>query len=237
MTNNEVKSLRSAVSTYNQLIKKAVEKGLLETTEGINKVFAGADKNKKCYVKLSEDELKALKQAGTLNDCDKCKESGEDSIFGFVLMLTNKANVLNVKFAGSTYSITSGRTKNTIEFISGHGVKASEWNSNELNKLDKDAVGYYSKGDKALIDQYRFEDINVEKRVEKIYNNVLATLESEKANFIANLDGDTDEEKMAVYNELYKEYQKELEEKAEKAKKARENRKSENKAEKEEKAA
>ena len=237
MTNNEVKSLKGAVSTYNQLIKKAVEKGLLETTEGINKVFAGADKNKKCYVKLSEDELKALKQAGTLNDCDKCKESGEDSIFGFVLMLTNKANVLNVKFAGSTYSITSGRTKNTIEFISGHGVKASEWNSNELNKLDKDAVGYYSKGDKALIDQYRFEDINVEKRVEKIYNNVLATLESEKANFIANLDGDTDEEKMAVYNELYKEYQKELEEKAEKAKKARENRKSENKAEKEEKAA
>lgn len=237
MTNNEVKSLRSAVSTYNQLVKKAVEKGLLETTEGINKVFAGADKNKKCYVKLSEDELKALKQAGTLNDSDKCKESGEDSIFGFVLMLTNKANVLNVKFAGSTYSITSGRTKNTIEFLSGHGVKASEWNSNELNKLDKDAVGYYSKGDKALIDQYRFEDINVEKRVEKIYNNVLATLESEKANFIANLDGDTDEEKMSVYNELYKEYQKELEEKAKKAKQARENRKSENKANKEEKAA
>ena len=237
MTNNEVKSLKGAVSTYNQLVKKAVEKGLLETTEGINKVFAGADKNKKCYVKLSEDELKALKQAGTLNDSDKCKESGEDSIFGFVLMLTNKANVLNVKFAGSTYSITSGRTKNTIEFLSGHGVKASEWNSNELNKLDKDAVGYYSKGDKALIDQYRFEDINVEKRVEKIYNNVLATLESEKANFIANLDGDTDEEKIAVYNELYKEYQKELEEKAEKAKKARENRKSENKAKKEEKAA
>lgn len=237
MTNNEVKNLKGAVSTYNQLIKKAVEKGLLETTEGINKVFAGADKNKKCYVKLSEDELKALKQAGTLNDSDKCKESGEDSIFGFVLMLTNKANVLNVKFAGSTYSITSGRTKNTIEFLSGHGVKASEWNSNELNKLDKDAVGYYSKGDKALIDQYRFEDINVEKRVEKIYNNVLATLEAEKANFIANLDGDTDEEKMAVYNELYKEYQKELEEKAEKAKKARENRKSENKAKKEEKAA
>ena len=237
MTNNEVKSLRSAVSTYNQLIKKAVEKGLLETTEGINKVFAGADKNKKCYVKLSDDELKALKQAGTLNDSDKCKESGEDSIFGFVLMLTNKANVLNVKFAGSTYSITSGRNKNTIEFLSGHGVKASEWNSNELNKLDKDAVGYYSKGDKALIDQYRFEDINVEKRVEKIYNNVLATLEAEKANFIANLDGDTDEEKMAIYNDLYKEYQKELEEKAEKAKQARENRKSENKAKKESKAA
>lgn len=237
MTNNEVKNLRSAVSTYNQLVKKAVEKGLLETTEGINKVFAGADKNKKCYVKLSEDELKALKQAGTLNDSDKCKESGEDSIFGFVLMLTNKANVLNVKFAGSTYSITSGRTKNTIEFLSGHGVKASEWNSNELNKLDKDAVGYYSKGDKALIDQYRFEDINVEKRVEKIYNNVLATLEAEKANFIANLDGDTDEEKMSIYNELYKEYQKELEEKAEKAKQARENRKTENKAKKEEKAA
>ena len=237
MTNNEVKSLKGAVSTYNQLVKKAVEKGLLETTEGINKVFAGEEKKKKCYVKLSEDELKALKQAGTLNDSDKCKESGEDSIFGFVLMLTNKANVLNVKFAGSTYSITSGRTKNTIEFLSGHGVKASEWNSNELNKLDKDAVGYYSKGDKALIDQYRFEDINVEKRVEKIYNNVLATLEAEKANFIANLDGDTDEEKMAVYNELYKEYQKELEEKAEKAKKARENRKSENKDKKEEKAA
>ena len=172
-----------------------------------------------------------------MNDSDKCKESGEDSIFGFVLMLTNKANVLNVKFAGSTYSITSGRTKNTIEFLSGHGVKASEWNSNELNKLDKDAVGYYSKGDKALIDQYRFEDINVEKRVEKIYNNVLATLESEKANFIANLDGDTDEEKMSIYNELYKEYQKELEEKAKKAKQARENRKSENKANKEEKAA
>ena len=237
MTNNEVKNLRSAVSTYNQLVKKAVEKGLLETTEGINKVFAGADKNKKCYVKLSEDELKALKQAGTLNDSDKCKESGEDSIFGFVLMLTNKANVLNVKFAGSTYSITSGRTKNTIEFLSGHGVKASEWNSNELNKLDKDAVTYYSKGDKALIDQYRFEDINVEKRVEKIYNNVLATLVAEKANFIANLDGDTDEEKKAIYNELYKEYQKELEEKAEKAKQARENRKTENKAKKEEKAA
>ena len=237
MTNNEIKSLRSAVSTYNQLVKKAVEKGLLETTEGINKVFAGADKNKKCYVKLSEDELKALKDAETLKDNDKCKESGEDSIFGFVLMLTNKANVLNVKFAGSTYSITSGRTKNTIEFLSGHGVKASEWNSNELNKLDKDAVGYYSKGDKALIDQYRFEDINVEKRVEKIYNNVLATLEAEKANFIANLDGDTDEEKMAIYNELYKEYQKELEEKAEKAKQARENRKTENKAKKEEKAA
>lgn len=237
MTNNEVKNLRSAVSTYNQLVKKAVEKGLLETTEGINKVFAGADKNKKCYVKLSEDELKALKQAGTLNDSDKCKESGEDSIFGFVIMLTNKANVLNVKFAGSTYSITSGRTKNTIEFLSGHGVKASEWNSKELNKLDKDAVTYYSKGDKALIEQYRFEDINVEKRVEKIYNNVLATLEAEKANFIANLDGDTDEEKMAIYNELYKEYQKELEEKAEKAKQARENRKTENKAKKEEKAA
>lgn len=237
MTNNEVKNLRSAVSTYNQLVKKAVEKGLLETTEGINKVFAGADKNKKCYVKLSEDELKALKDAETLKDNDKCKESGEDSIFGFVLMLTNKANVLNVKFAGSTYSITSGRTKNTIEFLSGHGVKASEWNSNELNKLDKDAVGYYSKGDKALIDQYRFEDINVEKRVEKIYNNVLATLEAEKANFIANLDGDTDEEKMSIYNELYKEYQKELEEKAEKAKQARENRKTENKAKKEEKAA
>ena len=237
MTNNEVKNLRSAVSTYNQLVKKAVEKGLLETTEGINKVFAGADKNKKCYVKLSEDELKALNQAGTLNDSDKCKESGEDSIFGFVLMLTNKANVLNVKFAGSNYSITSGRTKNTIEFLSGHGVKASEWNSNELNKLDKDAVGYYSKGDKALIEQYRFEDINVEKRVEKIYNNVLATLESEKANFIANLDADTDEEKMSIYNDLYNEYQKELEDKAEKAKQARENKKAENKAKKESKAA
>lgn len=237
MTNNEVKSLRSAVSTYNQLVKRAIERGLVESEEGLNKVFCGADKNKKCYVKLSEDELKALKDAETLKDNDKCKESGEDSIFGFVLMLTNKANVLNVKFAGSTYSITSGRTKNTIEFLSGHGVKASEWNSNELNKLDKDAVGYYSKGDKALIDQYRFEDINVEKRVEKIYNNVLATLEAEKANFIANLDGDTDEEKMSIYNELYKEYQKELEENAEKAKQARENRKTENKAKKEEKAA
>ena len=237
MTNNEIKSLRSAVSTYNQLVKRAIERGLVESEEGLNKVFCGADKNKKCYVKLSEDELKALKDAETLKDNDKCKESGEDSIFGFVLMLTNKANVLNVKFAGSTYSITSGRTKNTIEFLSGHGVKASEWNSSELNKLDKDAVGYYSKGDKALIDQYRFEDINVEKRVEKIYNNVLATLEAEKANFIANLDGDTDEEKMAIYNELYKEYQKELEEKAEKAKQARENRKTENKAKKEEKAA
>ena len=237
MTNNEVKNLKGAVSTYNQLVKRAVERGLLATDEGINKVFAGADKNKKCYVKLSDDESKALKDAGTLKDSDKCKESEETSIFGFVLMLTNKANVLNVKFAGSTYSITSGRNKNTIEFISGHGVKASEWNSKELNKLDKDAVTYYSKGDKALIEQYRFEDINVEKRVEKIYNNVLATLESEKANFIANLDGDTDEEKMSVYNELYKEYQKELEEKAEKAKQARENRKSENKAKKEEKAA
>ena len=60
MTNNEVKSLKGAVSTYNQLVKKAVEKGLLETTEGINKVFAGADKNKKCYVKLSDDELKGF---------------------------------------------------------------------------------------------------------------------------------------------------------------------------------
>ena len=106
-----------------------------------------------------------------------------------------------------------------------------------MNKLDKDAVGYYSKGDKALIDQYRFEDINVEKRVEKIYNNVLATLESEKANFIANLDADTDEEKMSIYNDLYNEYQKELEDKAEKAKQARENKKAENKAKKESKAA
>ena len=237
MTNNEVKSLRSAVSTYNQLVKRAIERGLVISDENINKVFAGADKNKKCFIKLNDDELKALKDAGTLKDSDKCKESGESSIFGFVLMLTNNVNVLNVKFAGSVYSITSGRNRNTIEFVSGHGVKASEWNSNELNKLDKDAVGYYSKGDKALIEQYRFEDINVEKRVEKIYNNVLATLEAEKANFIANLDADTDEEKMSIYNDLYNEYQKELEEKAEKAKQAREQKKAENKAKKESKAA
>lgn len=237
MTNNEVKNLKGAVSTYNQLVKRAVERGLLTTDEGINKVFAGADKDKKCYVKLSDEELKALKSAGTLKDSDKCKESGESSIFGFVLMLTNKANVLNVKFAGSVYSITSGRTKNTIEFVSGHGVKSSEWNSKELNSLDKDAVTYYSKGDKALIEQYRFEDINVEKRVEKIYNNVLATLEAEKANFIANLDADTDEEKMSIYNNLYNEYQKELEEKAEKAKQAREQKKAENNTKKENKAA
>ena len=237
MTNNEVKSLRSAVSTYNQLVKRAVERGLVISDENINKVFAGADKNKKCYIKLSDDELKALKSAGTLKDSDKCKESGESSIFGFVLMLTNNVNVLNVKFAGSVYSITSGRNKNTIEFVSGHGVKASEWNSKELNKLDKDAVTYYSKGDKALIEQYRFEDINVEKRVEKIYNNVLATLEAEKANFIANLDAETDEEKMSIYNDLYNEYQKELEEKAEKAKQAREQKKAETKTKKESKAA
>ena len=237
MTNNEIKSLRSAVSTYNQLVKRAIERGLVESEEGLNKVFCGADKNKKCYVKLSDVELKSLKDNGTLKDSDRCKESGDSSIFGFTLMLTNYANVLNVKFAGSVYSITSGRTKNTIEFVSGHGVKAKEWNADGLNKLDKDAVNYYSKGDKALIEQYRFEDINVEKRVEKIYNNVLATLESEKANFIANLDADTDEEKMSIYNDLYNEYQKELEDKAEKAKQARENRKTENKAKKEEKAA
>lgn len=234
MTNNEVKNLRSAVSTYNQLVRRAVERGLLATDEGINKVFAGADKNKKCYVKLNDDELKALKDAGTLKDSDKCKESEETSIFGFVLMLTNKANVLNVKFAGSVYSITSGRTKNTIEFVSGHGVKASEWNSKELNKLDKDAVTYYSKGDKALIEQYRFEDINVEKRVEKIYNNVLATLESEKENLINSLIANTYEEKVSIYNDLYNEYQRELEERAEKAKKEREAKKQ---AKKENKAA
>ena len=222
MTNNEIKSLRSAVSTYNMLVKRAIERGLVESEEGLNKVFCGADKNKKCYIKLSDVELKALKDNGTLKDSDRCKESGDSSIFGFTLMLTNYANVLNVKFAGSTYSITSGRNKNTIEFISGHGVKASEWNSKELNKLDKDAVNYYSKGDKALIEQYRFEDINVEKRVEKIYNNVLATLESEKENLINSLIADTYEEKVSIYNDLYNEYQRELEERAEKAKKERE---------------
>ena len=227
MTNNEIKSLRSAVSTYNQLVRRAVERGLLVSDENINKVFAGADKNKKCYIKLNDDELKALKDNGTLKDSDRCKESGDSSIFGFTLMLTNYSNVLNVKFAGSVYSITSGRTKNSIEFISGHGVKSSEWNSKELNKLDKDAVGYYSKGDKALIEQYRFEDINVEKRVEKIYNNVLATLESEKENLINSLIADTYEEKVSIYNDLYNEYQRELEERAEKAKKEREAKKQE----------
>lgn len=234
MTNNEIKSLRSAVAVYNMLAKRAIERGLVESEEGLNKVFCGADKNKKCYVKLSDVELKALKDNGTLKDSDRCKESGDSSIFGFTLMLTNYANVLNVKFAGSVYSITSGRTKNTIEFVSGHGVKASEWNSKELNKLDKDAVCYYSKGDKALIEQYRFEDINVEKRVEKIYNNVLATLESEKENLINSLIADTYEEKMDIYNNLYNEYQRELEERAEKAKKERESKKQ---AKKESKAA
>lgn len=234
MTNNEIKSLRSAVATYNMLAKRSIERGLVESEENLNKVFCGADKNKKCYVKLSDVELKALKDNGTLKDSDRCKESGDSSIFGFTLMLTNYANVLNVKFAGSVYSITSGRTKNTIEFVSGHGVKASEWNSKELNKLDKDAVCYYSKGDKALIEQYRFEDINVEKRVEKIYNNVLATLESEKENLINSLIADTYEEKVAIYNDLYNEYQKELEERAEKAKKEREAKKQ---AKKESKAA
>lgn len=234
MTNNEIKSLRSAVSTYNMLVKRAIERGLVESEEGLNKVFCGADKNKKCYVKLSDVELKALKDNGTLKDSDRCKESGDSSIFGFTLMLTNYANVLNVKFAGSVYSITSGRTKNTIEFVSGHGVKSSEWNSKELNKLDKDAVCYYSKGDKALIEQYRFEDINVEKRVEKIYNNVLATLESEKENLINSLIADTYEEKVSIYNDLYNEYQRELEERAEKAKKEREAKKQ---AKKESKAA
>ena len=234
MTNNEIKSLRSAVSTYNMLAKRAIERGLVESEEGLNKVFCGADKNKKCYVKLSDVELKALKDNGTLKDSDRCKESGDSSIFGFTLMLTNYANVLNVKFAGSVYSITSGRTKNTIEFVSGHGVKSSEWNSKELNKLDKDAVCYYSKGDKALIEQYRFEDINVEKRVEKIYNNVLATLESEKENLINSLIADNYEEKVSIYNDLYNEYQRELEERAEKAKKERETKKQ---AKKESKAA
>lgn len=234
MTNNEIKSLRSAVSTYNQLVKRAIERGLVESEEGLNKVFCGADKNKKCYIKLSDVELKALKDNGTLKDSDRCKESGDSSIFGFTLMLTNYANVLNVKFAGSVYSITSGRTKNTIEFVSGHGLKSSEWNSKELNKLDKDAVCYYSKGDKALIEQYRFEDINVEKRVEKIYNNVLATLESEKENLINSLIADTYEEKVSIYNDLYNEYQRELEERAEKAKKDREAKKQ---AKKESKAA
>ena len=234
MTNNEIKSLRSAVSTYNQLVKRAIERGLVESEEGLNKVFCGADKNKKCYIKLSDVELKALKDNGTLKDSDRCKESGDSSIFGFTLMLTNYANVLNVKFAGSVYSITSGRTKNTIEFVSGHGLKSSEWNSKELNKLDKDAVCYYSKGDKALIEQYRFEDINVEKRVEKIYNNVLATLESEKENLINSLIADTYEEKVSIYNDLYNEYQRELEERAEKAKKEREAKKQ---AKKESKAA
>ena len=234
MTNNEIKSLRSAVAVYNMLAKRAIERGLVESEEGLNKVFCGADKNKKCYVKLSDVELKALKDNGTLKDSDRCKESGDSSIFGFTLMLTNYANVLNVKFAGSVYSITSGRTKNTIEFVSGHGVKASEWNSKELNKLDKDAVCYYSKGDKALIEQYRFEDINVEKRVEKIYNNVLATLESEKENLINSLIADTYEEKVSIYNDLYNEYQRELEERAEKAKKEREAKKQ---AKKESKAA
>ena len=234
MTNNEIKSLRSAVSTYNMLVKRAIERELVESEEGLNKVFCGADKNKKCYIKLSDVELKALKDNGTLKDSDRCKESGDSSIFGFTLMLTNYANVLNVKFAGSVYSITSGRTKNTIEFVSGHGVKSSEWNSKELNKLDKDAVCYYSKGDKALIEQYRFEDINVEKRVEKIYNNVLATLESEKENLINSLIADTYEEKVSIYNDLYNEYQRELEERAEKAKKERETKKQ---AKKESKAA
>lgn len=234
MTNNEIKSLRSAVAVYNMLAKRAIERGLVESEEGLNKVFCGADKNKKCYVKLSDVELKALKDNGTLKDSDRCKESGDSSIFGFTLMLTNYANVLNVKFAGSVYSITSGRTKNTIEFVSGHGVKSSEWNSKELNKLDKDAVCYYSKGDKALIEQYRFEDINVEKRVEKIYNNVLVTLESEKENLINSLIADTYEEKVAIYNDLYNEYQRELEERAEKAKKEREAKKQ---AKKESKAA
>lgn len=234
MTNNEIKSLRSAVAVYNMLAKRAIERGLVESEEGLNKVFCGADKNKKCYVKLSDVELKALKDNGTLKDSDRCKESGDSSIFGFTLMLTNYANVLNVKFAGSVYSITSGRTKNTIEFVSGHGVKSSEWNSKELNKLDKDAVCYYSKGDKALIEQYRFEDINVEKRVEKIYNNVLATLESEKENLINSLIADTYEEKVSIYNDLYNEYQRELEERAEKAKKEREAKKQ---AKKESKAA
>lgn len=234
MTNNEIKSLRSAVAVYNMLAKRAIERGLVESEDGLNKVFCGTDKNKKCYVKLSDVELKALKDNGTLKDSDRCKESGDSSIFGFTLMLTNYANVLNVKFAGSVYSITSGRTKNTIEFVSGHGVKASEWNSKELNKLDKDAVCYYSKGDKALIEQYRFEDINVEKRVEKIYNNVLATLESEKENLINSLIADTYEEKMDIYNDLYNEYQRELEERAEKAKKEREAKKQ---AKKESKAA
>lgn len=234
MTNNEIKSLRSAVAVYNMLAKRAIERGLVESEEGLNKVFCGADKNKKCYVKLSDVELKALKDNGTLKDSDRCKESGDSSIFGFTLMLTNYANVLNVKFAGSVYSITSGRTKNTIEFVSGHGVKSSEWNSKELTKLDKDAVTYYSKGDKALIEQYRFEDINVEKRVEKIYNNVLATLESEKENLINSLIADTYEEKVSIYNDLYNEYQRELEERAEKAKKERESKKQ---AKKESKAA
>lgn len=234
MTNNEIKSLRSAVSTYNMLVKRAIERGLVTSEEGLNKVFCGANKNKKCYVKLSDVELKELKDNGTLKDSDRCKESGDSSIFGFTLMLTNYANVLNVKFAGSVYSITSGRTKNTIEFVSGHGVKYSEWNSKELNKLDKDAVCYYSKGDKALIEQYRFEDINVEKRVEKIYNNVLATLESEKENLINSLIADTYEEKVSIYNDLYNEYQRELEERAEKAKKKREAKKQ---AKKESKAA
>ena len=62
MTNNEIKSLRSAVSTYNMLAKRAIERGLVESEEGLNKVFCGADKNKKCYIKLSDAQLKALKE-------------------------------------------------------------------------------------------------------------------------------------------------------------------------------
>ena len=226
MTNIQLSNLKSNVACLNAIITRCEEKEI-ELNENIVKMVCGTDKFKKVAIK---------KESGKGDNVEK-------TVFGYVLMLSDSPSKLNVKFAGTTYSIEHHvkRSKgvetisNKIEFVSGHGISKKDFDADKETKsfwtdADQNACTYYSKCDKALIDQYRFSEINVTKRAEKIYAQVEEKYEETKAALIEVIGID-------MYNELYNEYEEKQTKKAEKAKQARENKKAENKAKKEEKAA
>lgn len=210
MTNIELKSLKSNVASLNYIIGKCEEKDI-ELTDSIVKIACGTDKCKKVAIKKDN------------NNGDYV----EKTVFGYILMLGDTPSKLNVKFGGVTYSIEHHvkRSKgvetisNKIEFVSGHGISKNDFDADKETKTfwtnaDKTACSYYSKGDKALIDQYRFSEINVIKRSERIYALVTEKYEETKSALIDLIGVD-------MYNELYNEYEENQTKKAEKAKKTK----------------
>ena len=88
MTNIQLSNLKSNVACLNAIITRCEEKEI-ELNENIVKMVCGTDKFKKVAIK---------KESGKGDNVEK-------TVFGYVLMLSDSPSKLNVKFAGTTYSI------------------------------------------------------------------------------------------------------------------------------------
>lgn len=191
-TDDELKVLHKKVTIHNAILRE-----LGDTSDKNGKKFKsimfGADKDKNVYRKMNDEELKDSK-----SDENRIQDSGK-SVFGYTLMLTESTKSLTVKFAGCRYAINDNgvddngnRMENDIRFLSGHGISQKQWNAKakdakKRTKADNDAIRYYDKADKILIDEYCFTTINVSKRVNAIASAVEYAVDTEKTRLIESI--------------------------------------------------